>query len=128
MIPINKYIRELGYSEKSYPFNEQTPSQEDGFYCEDFYNLDTTLALIIYSYLCYFREHIAKGICPGCFAYGKSGERNDEEGIKKWLETLDDMILGFKIFLKEGMNSKTEDKKMKFGMRQFIKYFGCLWY
>lgn len=128
MIPINKYIRELGYSEKSYPFNEQTPSQEDGFYCEDFYNLDTTLALIIYSYLCYFREHIAKGICPGCFAYDKNWERNDEEGTKKWLETLDDMILGFKIFLKEGMNSKTEDKKMKFGMRQFIKYFGCLWY
>lgn len=126
MIKLNKYLKEIGIDENYWLFKEDRQEDEDGFVHQEFYNLDTTLAMYIYSYLCYFKEHCNVGY-PGFLT---------EE---KWNETLDAMIEGFKLYLKEDDNneinekdryymSKNKEKKIKYGMRLFIKYFKNLWY
>ena len=127
MIKLNKYLKEIGIDENYWLFKEDRQEDEDGFvYCE-FFNLDTTMAMYIYSHLCYFREH-----CNIAFPGGL-----DE---KQWNHILDSMIEAFKLQIvrddtidikdekERYYTSKNREKKIKFGMRMFIKYFGALWY
>ena len=98
MLKLNKYLREIGYSEEVFPFkkeNNQYNENEDGFVPAEFYNLDCTFDLFIYSHLCYFRENYADICTPGCFIEGYTDK--DNKGHKKWLRMLDKMIFGFKV-------------------------------
>ena len=60
-IELNKYLKEIGIDENYLLFdktNQENDSRyrlnEDGFVDAEFFNLDTTLAIILYSYLSYF--------------------------------------------------------------------------
>lgn len=147
---INKYLKELGltqedmpgyYDEKckddekaaSDPRNEE---DEEGFCDYEFFSLDYTMSLYIYSKLCYFKEHYAHIATPGrltSHSYSTSEEKRREQSAAahdKWISILDKMIQAFRIQI-EGYREGYEGidrEKVREGMQLFIEYYGCLWY
>lgn len=146
---INKYLKELGYKQEDMPgyYDEKfedaaaadprNKEDAEGFCGYEFFSLDHTLSLFIYSKLCYFREHIADLVTPGCLCSYSSNSLSEEEKNKakdeahqKWLSIVDKMILAFKIKLigardgYEGVDSEI----CREGMQLFIEYYDCLWY
>ena len=123
MLQLNKYLRELGIDENYWLFKDEEDGRykpdEDGFVNAETFNLDATLSMVIYSYLCYFRDNCLVGH-PGSMTF------------EKWKEIIDKMIEAFRlqIDLDENINnidSKNRRKKINYGMRLFIKYYNCLW-
>lgn len=139
-LKLNKYLKELGLTEESYPFNKvendkRYEEDEDGFKDMEFFSLDYTLSLYIYSQLCYFREHCLCGY-SGYFQY-----KYKERAAEKWQEVIDDMIEAFRLLIIEDNTyqwyqskkenyilSKNRKKKINKGLRYFIKYYNDLWY
>lgn len=157
MLKPNKYLKEIGIDENYWLFKEMKENQnklenskpydkryiedEDGFIDAEFFNLDATLSLEIYSRLCYYRDHLIG--YPGFLDI----KYNDSDiAFKKWKEMLDAMIEAFKLKILEGdevdlllsndknekkagkLLSKNKRKKINYGMRLFIKYYDCLWW
>ena len=136
MVQLNKYLKEIGIDENYWLFDQKTKSiddrynpDEEGFVDAEFFSLDTSLSLYIYSQLCYFREY-----CSYC-----SVPMGMEE--EKWHSILNKMIEAFKLMIiDDGKNidfvdprtreqySKNKEKKIRYGLRLFIKYYRCLWY
>lgn len=151
---INKYLKELGYEWYDLPGNYDKKLKEDeelsssaaadcrneendeGFCGYEFFNLDNTLSLFIYSKLCFFREHIVDMTTPGAFiSFSRSDDeeirkQQEEEGHQLWLTIVDKMIEAFRIKLKgyrkgyEGIDAEKERE----GMQLFIEYYDNLWY
>lgn len=152
---INKYLKELGlnwydmpgiYDEKlndidslcdkaaADPRNEE---DEEGFCGYEFFSLDYTLSLFIYSKLCYFREHIADISTPGCLCsynnYKFTQEEREKQSVaahNKWLSIVDKMILAFKLKItgiREGFEG-IDRAAIQEGMHLFAEYYDCLWY
>ena len=125
MLKLNKYLRELGIDENFYLFDEKMKQldcrykeDENGFVPAECWNLDTTFAMYIYSHLCYFRDN-----CN----YGHPGNLSEEQ----WNNILNKMIEGFRLLItrnEDDIPSKTKEKKIKYGIRLFAKYFSALWY
>ena len=128
MLKLNKYLRELGIDENFYLFDEKMKQldcrykeDENGFVPAECWNLDTTFAMYIYSHLCYFRDN-----CN----VGHPGNMSEE----KWNKILDDMITAFKLLIEKdetdyhSIESKNRQKKIRYGLRLFIKYLYDLWY
>ena len=125
MLQLNKYLREVGIDENYWLFKNQNDAKykpdEEGFIAAEYWNLDATLAMIIYSSLRYFKDH-CNYVHPG----GMTQEQ--------WDKCLDDMITAFKLLVeKENYNltkkqSKNKEKKIKYGLRLFAKHFNNLWY
>lgn len=152
---INKYLKELGLTQMDMPgyygtideINIETASKagadirnqedEEGFCAYEFFNLDRTLSLFIYSKLCYFREYIAGIATPGSLcplsSYSLPEElrkKADKTAKDKWLSIIDKMILAFKIDIvgeREGFEGIDREAKRE-GMQLFIEYYNCLWY
>lgn len=124
MLQLNKYLRELGIDENYWLFKDEEDGRykpdEDGFVNAETFNLDATLSMVIYSYLCYFRDNCLVGH-PGFMTF------------EKWKEIINKMIEAFRlqIDLDENVNnidSKNKQKKINYGMRLFIKYYNHLWW
>lgn len=127
MLQLNKYLKELGIDENYWLFRDKQLNDnrykpnEDGFIPAEFWNLDSTLAMYIYSHLCYFRDN-----CN----VGHPGNMSEE----KWNKILDDMITAFKLLIEKdetdyhSIESKNRQKKIRYGLRLFIKYLYDLWY
>ena len=127
MLQLNKYLKELGIDENYWLFRDKQLNDnrykpdEDGFIPAEFWNLDSTLAMYIYSHLCYFRDN-----CN----VGHPGNISEE----KWNKILDDMITAFKLLIEKdetdyhSIESKSRRKKIRYGLRLFIKYLYDLWY
>lgn len=68
MIKYNKYLEEIGIEENHYLFGNSDPRTQDkeefGFSSAEFWNLDHTFDILIYSRLCYFREYCCNYSCP----------------------------------------------------------------
>lgn len=155
---INKYLKELGLEQEDMPGyydeklleSEETEDKagadirnkedEEGFSEREFFNLDYTMALWIYSRLCYFKEYISPLATPGCLSclsgFGESGKTEEERKIlgkakaDKWQEILDKMIEAFKLKIvgsEEGYEG-IDAAKIREGMQAFIDYYDCLWY
>lgn len=147
---INKYLEELGLIQMDMPgyynpeeINEENKglpgadcrNQEDeqGFCSYEFFNLDYTLNLFVYSKLCYYREHIAELVTPGRFCANFSSEKSEEQEKmpqKLWLEILDQIIEGFKIAivgLTEGQEG-IDQFKIDRARHLLAEYWDCLWY
>ena len=156
----NKYLRELGYEWYDMPgsyIDENTAKKlgndnktsgclasdcrneedEEGFCDYEFFNLDNTLSLYIYSKMCYFRDNIANICTPGCLSSfntstldKKEKEKISKEGHKKWLEIINKICEAFKLKITgerkgyEGIDGET----IREGMQLFIEYYDCLWY
>jgi len=85
--------------------------QIDGY---DLYNLDHTLALIIYPALKRFRNNTCG--YPGCF---------DTE--EKWIKILDKMIHAFDLLTKDTIDTEKDSKAIYKGLKLFAKYYCHLW-
>ena len=132
-IGFNKYLEKIGITEDKYwAYNDEAKDfdlryqpDEEGFIEADAWNLDTTLAMINYSYLCYFRDH-----CLHCHPVGITFEQ--------WKNYLDAMIKAFELILTDDAFdypvsreeflkvSKNRWKKIRFGLRLYAKYFCSL--
>ena len=128
MLQLNKYLKELGIDENYWLFRDKQLNDnrykpdEDGFIPAEFWNLDSTFAMYIYSHLCYFKEHCNVGH-PGNMTW------------KQWNKCLDDMITAFRLLVEEdkitdykSMQSKNREKKINYGLRLFAKHMRSLWY
>lgn len=125
MLQLNKYLKEVGIDENYWLFKQSSDERykpdEEGFVAAEYWNLDATLAMIIYSSLRYFKDY-----CN----YGHPGSMSD----KQWDKCLDDMITAFELLVREEdyhetkIQSKNKEKKIKYGLRLFAKYFRALWY
>ena len=135
-IGFNKYLEKIGITEDNYwAYNDEAKDtdpryqpDEDGFIEADAWNLNTTLAMINYSYLCYFRDH-----CLHCYPPNISFEQ--------WKHYIDAMIKAFELILVENDDdyytktpeertqiSKNRWKQIRFGLRLYAKYFCDLWW
>ena len=127
MLKPNKYLREIGIDENFWLFkdaksgDDRYKPDEDGFINAEFWNLDSTFAMYIYSHLCYFKEHCNVGH-PGNMTW------------KQWNKCLDDMITAFRLLVEEdkitdykSMQSKNREKKINYGLRLFAKHMRSLW-
>lgn len=128
MLKPNKYLREIGIDENFWLFkdaksgDDRYKPDEDGFVSAEFWNLDSTFAMYIYSHLCYFKEHCNVGH-PGNMTW------------KQWNKCLDDMITAFRLLVEEdkitdykSVQSKNREKKINYGLRLFAKHMRSLWY
>lgn len=132
MLRPNHYIAALGYTPKTYFKEQLNPTETDSRYFPDsedfcpaeFWDLDQTLSLVIYSYLSYFRENVAPNSYPNkC----KDGE--------EWLAILDKMIAGFAAQIKlhkVGYSLPLEERmslqdQFKEGFDLLYKYYPNLW-
>lgn len=133
----NKYLKKIGIDENYWLFNSKDNEgdlryfpDEEGFVDAEHFSLDLSLSLYIYSQLCYFREHCMCGY-PGNMTF------------EQWKDVVDKMIEAFELLIKadertddsfllgneQGKRlSKNRQKKINYGMRLFIKYYGHLWY
>ena len=132
----NKYLKELGIDENYWLFSKSNQGDpryvpdEEGFVDAEHFNLDTSLSLYIYSQLCYFRDYPMTCGTP----MGMTHEQ--------WENTVDAMIEAFRLLIIEEdysdrwnmtdkqwkQQSKNKRKKINYGLRMFIKYYGNLWY
>ena len=128
MLKPNKYLREIGIDENFWLFkdaksgDDRYKPDEDGFVNAEFWNLDSTFAMYIYSHLCYFKEHCNVGH-PGNMTW------------KQWNKCLDDMITAFRLLVEEdkitdykSVQSKNREKKINYGLRLFAKHMRSLWH
>ena len=128
MLQLNKYLKELGIDENYWLFRDKQLNDnrykpdEDGFVNAEFWNLDSTFAMYIYSHLCYFKEHCNVGH-PGNMTW------------KQWNKCLDDMITAFRLLVEEdkitdykSVQSKNREKKINYGLKLFAKHMRSLWY
>ena len=128
MLKLNKYLKEIGIDENFWLFknaksgDDRYQLDEDGFVSAEFWNLDSTFAMYIYSHLCYFKEHCNVGH-PGNMTW------------KQWNKCLDDMITAFRLLVEEdkitdykSVQSKNREKKINYGLRLFAKHMRSLWY
>jgi len=125
MLYLNKYLKELGIDENYWLFDKKTIERdnrykpdEDGFINAEFFNLDMTFNMYIYSHLCYFRDNCLNGH-PGSMTF------------EQWKSIIDKMIEGFKLQIitdNDWKISKNKQKKINYGMRLFIKYYNHLWW
>jgi len=146
---INKYLKKLGlkqydmpgyYDEKleNHPHLCDTPGADirnkedkEGFCGYEFFNLGDTLDLYIYSKLCWFREHCADIVTPGCFcSYHTQSEKQRQMSHKAWLKTLDEIIEGFRISIVGFTEGQEGIEKLKIQKARHLlaEFWDCLWY
>ncbi len=122
MVRLNKYLRELGVNEDTYPFNKDKNDsryeidEDVGLSEADTWEMDIVLAMDIYTYLRYFKD--TNNLSYPC-------EFND---MQEWVDILDKMIEGFGLIITEDEPSNRQQKKIKKSLSLFKKYFFDLWW
>lgn len=140
---LNKYLRELGINEESWPFKEIRDNlvlmskhkkydpnyirDNDGFVKAEAYDLFTILAMINYSYLKYFREDCEHISIPISFC-----DSNGKCDVDGWLTVLDKMINAFKLIIEDEFPTSQEEAKKRIdtiqeGLDLYSKFFLNLW-
>ena len=89
--------------------------EEFGFSNMEFFNLGTTLDLLIYPRLCYFREY--------CNFGHPMGMTQDQ-----WNKILDTMITGLRIDLTVSTPKIKQQKKIEKAREYLARYWDNLWY
>ncbi len=149
---LNKYLKELGLTQMDMPnyYNKRLANKakyeskpgadprnkedDEGFSIYEFFNLDYTLSLMVYSKLCYYREHIADIVTPGCLTgvrdERKLTEEEKEEPHKKWIEIVDKMVEGFRISIEGTAEGKEgiETYKIHEARHLLAEFWDYLWY
>ena len=90
--------------------------EDEEFDPKEFYNLDFTLDMIIYSRIAYFREHFANEGTPCNF--------NSHE---EWLDILDRILIGFKLSLTNDFPNPEEQKIINNARVLLTKIWSDLW-
>lgn len=128
MIKHNRHLEKIGIKKNDFPFDRHAlddpryQEDEDGFSEAEFFNLDYTLKLVIYSYLKEFEENYSHFGHPACFT------------SKQWKRILHSMVEGFRLDIKYSGEWNLErshpdvQAKINRGRKLFIKYLECLWW
>ena len=107
--------------------------KKNGFYFQECWNLDKTLAALILPRLIHYRN--IKSGTPGCLCdYDENFNIiNEEEGKEKWDKILNSMIEAFyrvifadELYFDQEIKDYNEEK-IEEGLSLFSKYFLCLW-
>lgn len=149
---LNKYLKKLGLTQMDMPnyYNKNLANKKgyedkpgadlrnrenkEGFSIYEFFNLDRTLDLIVYSKLCYYREHIADLVTPGhltpCGFGGNLTEEQKEAPHKLWLQIIDEMIEGFRISIVGARDNYegVDTYKVRRARQLLAENWDCLWY
>lgn len=112
MIKPNEYLDVLG--EDFYCYDRQGEREE--FDSEEFYNLDLTLDMIIYSYLSHFRKHFSNAGTPGRY--------NSQE---EWHKDLDTILRGLELALVNSFPSEEEQEQIHKARHLLANIWSCLW-
>lgn len=107
MIRPNKYLKEIGL---------ELYGIEEEFDPKDFYNLDLTLDMILYSYLACFREKYADIGVPSYFS-------SQEE----WYNALDKILEGLKLALTKDFPTPEEYEFIHEARVLLVDIWPCLW-
>lgn len=149
---LNKYLKELGLTQMDMPnyYNKKLAEKKkykdkpgadlrnkenkEGFSTYEFFNLDRTLDLFVYSKLCYYREHIAELCTPGHlvpYRFNNNLTKDQKEAPQKlWLQIVDDIIEGFRISIvgvRDGYEG-IDTFKVKKARRLLAEHWDCFWY
>lgn len=149
---LNKYLKELGLTQMDMPnyYNKnlaekkkykdkpgadfRNKENKEGFSTYEFFNLDRTLDLFVYSKLCYYREHIAELCTPGHlvpYSFNNNLTKDQKEAPQKlWLQIVDDIIEGFRISIvgvRDGYEG-IDTFKIKKARRLLAEHWDCFWY
>lgn len=99
MLLYNKYLKELGYKKKDFPFD--LTGKEDSRYALDkecgvveaqTWNVETTIVLELYTYIRFFQDNFMKCATPApYFTY--------EDGDKKWHQVVADIVDGLRAYI-----------------------------
>ena len=141
MLVFNKYLKELGLKENSFPFDEKDEryelEEEYGVIEAQTWSLYNTIILELYTYLRFFQDECTKGI-PGPFI----NDYKADSGYGEWRQTLQQMVDGLKAYIEiDNLNSsdfpsyEEYDKAVEKKYKQFKKswkligkYLDCLWW
>lgn len=141
MLVFNKYLKELGLKENSFPFDEKDEryklSKKYGVVEAQTWSLYNTIILELYTYLRFFQDECPKGI-PGPFI----NDRKADSGLGEWRKTLQQMIDGLRAYIEiDNLNSsdfpsyEEYDRVVELKYKQFKKswkligkYLDCLWW
>lgn len=134
---LNKYLKELGLKWEDLPGNysftapEESAAadlrnmeDEEGFCEREFFSLDYTLDLIIYSKVSYFREHFAPIATPSFFTVHDEGTDSNQE----WLDVLDEILYGFRLSILGMEDNPKERLAIERARQLFIQFYNCLWW
>ena len=114
-------------------FDIRNKEDKEGFCDYEFFSLDYSMALYIYPRLCEFREKYAPMGTPSSFCWDEEGKGIDSDiANKNWLETIDKMILAFKLIIKDETveldEMRKQDEQIQEGLNLFAKYYRNLWW
>lgn len=118
----NHYLEELGIKFEDWPYEKEGEygayrEDHEGFIPAQFYDLDTTIGMFMFSHLRYFQEH-----CMDCHP--------QELSEKEWAQVIEDMIQGFKEMTRVETLSRNprRERIIQKGLKLFAKYYKHLWY
>lgn len=112
MIKANKYLKELGIDF----FGYDAKGEEEIFDPQEFYNLDVTLDMILYSRLACFREKYAEAGIPGRYS-----------SREEWYNDLDTVLKGLKLSLTEDFPTQDELDFIYNARILLADIWSCLW-
>ena len=112
MIRPNKYLRELGIEF----FGYDSKDKDEEFDSKEFYNLDLTLDMILYSRLACFREKYAEIGIPGCYS-----------SREEWYNDLDTVLKGLKLSLTKDFPTQEELDFIYNARILLADIWSCLW-
>jgi hypothetical protein len=112
MIKPNKYLRELGIEF----FGYEPEGENEEFDSREFYNLDLTLDMILYSRLACFREKYADAGVPSRF-----------DSQEDWYDALDKVLAGLKLALTKDFPTLEEQDTIYNARILLADIWPCLW-
>lgn len=127
--PCKKIIEGIRLNDKDEEYSDSLNFYiTNGFFFEECWNLDMTLAALILPRLIHFRDNHSG--TPSCLLeYDEFDHIKEEDGFKKWNEILDKMIWAFYLYISMDFLYWTEEQKQQIdeGLKLFAEYFQSLW-
>ena len=102
---------------------------DNGFFYEECWNLDETLAALILPRLIHFRDIHSGTPSDFCKFDDEYKVTNEGEANKKWRDCINSMIQAFYLILTRDIVTETEEDRIaiKEGLSNFSRYFMSLW-
>lgn len=102
--------------------------KKNGFYYEETWNLDSSIAAFVLPRLIYFRDNF-QGVPLDYCTYEEDGYTvtNMTEAVENWKKDIATMIEAFYYIIKDDYNDKKHKDIIKKGLKLFSKKFQNLW-
>lgn len=120
MIIYNDYLKSLGMKPDDYPFDKVSYDKLDkdlGVCIEETWNLNLTMAIQIYTYLCALRD--VKAGHPACLG-----------SMEEWNDILNEMIEGFADYIlrRDDVDFHPDNSKLEKSLKLMGEWWEALWW